>query len=99
MVVAAGAAGGCFLEPGALQKIQGLKLVIDLNAVPPAGIPDIDVTDKGAEKSGMICYGAVGVGGLKMKVHRKAIAALFESNDRVLEIRGIYDLAVQVAGF
>ena len=98
MVVAAGAAGVCFLESGALQRIQGLKLAIDLNAVPPAGIPDIDVTDKAAEKSGLICYGAVGVGGLKMKVHRKAIASLFESNDRILEIRGIYDLAVQVAG-
>ena len=98
MIVAAGAAGICFLESGALQKIRGLKLAIDLNAVPPVGIADIGVTDKAAEKFGVICYGALGVGGLKMKVHKKAIASLFESNDRVLETRAIYSLALQVAG-
>lgn len=98
LIVAAGAAGVCFLESGALQKIQGLKLAIDLNAVPPVGIADIGVMDKAVEKSGVICYGALGVGGLKMKVHKKALASLFESNDRVLETRTIYDMALQVAG-
>ena len=98
LIVAAGAAGVCFLESGALHRIQGLKLAIDLNAVPPVGIADIGVMDKAVEKHGVICYGALGVGGLKMKVHKKAIAALFESNDRVLETRTIYDMALQVAG-
>lgn len=56
LIVAAGAAGACFLESGALQKIQGLKLAIDLNAVPPVGIADISVMDKAVEKFGVICY-------------------------------------------
>jgi hypothetical protein len=98
LIIAAGAAGVCFLESGALQRLQGLKLAIDLNAVPPAGIADISVMDKAVADSGCIRYGAVGVGGLKMKVHKKAITTLFESNDRVLDIRAIYDLALQVAG-
>jgi len=98
IVVAAGAAGVCFLEAGSLEKISGLKLAIDLNAVPPVGIADIVVMDKAVEKSGVICYGALGVGGLKMKVHKKAIGTLFESNDRVFETRAIYELALQVAG-
>lgn len=98
LIVAAGAAGVCFLESGALQRIHDLKLAIDLNAVPPVGIADIGAMDKAVEKSGVICYGALGVGGLKMKVHKKAIASLFESNDRVLETRTIYDMALQVAG-
>jgi len=98
IIVAAGAAGVCFLESNALQRIRGLKLAIDLNAVPPLGIADIGVTDKAVEKHGIICYGALGVGGLKMKVHKKAVASLFEANDRVLETRSIYDLALQVAG-
>lgn len=98
IIVAAGAAGVCFLETGSLGKIAGLKLTIDLNAVPPVGIADIGVMDKAVEKSGVICYGALGVGGLKMKVHKKAIATLFETNDRVLETRAIYALALQVAG-
>ncbi len=98
IIVAAGATGVCFLEAGALGKISGLKLAIDLNAVPPVGIANISVMDKAVEKSGVICYGALGVGGLKMKVHKKAIATLFESNDRVFETRAIYELALQVAG-
>ncbi len=98
IIVAAGAAGVCLLEAGSLTRISGLKLAIDLNAVPPVGIADIGVMDKAVEKPGVICYGALGVGGLKMKVHKKAIATLFESNDRVLDTRAIYALALQVAG-
>ena len=98
IIVAAGAAGVCFLEAGSLEKITGLKLAIDLNAVPPVGLADLGVMDKAVEKAGIVCYGALGVGALKMKVHKKAIATLFESNDRVLETRDIYALALQVAG-
>lgn len=98
IVVAAGAAGVCFLPEGSLKKIAGLKLAIDLNAVPPNGIADISAMDKAVEKSGVLCYGALGVGGLKMKVHRQCIASLFESNDRVLETRTIYAQALKTAG-
>ena len=98
VIVAAGAAGVCFLEQGTLQKLSGLKVAIDLNAVPPTGIADIGAMDKAADKHGVVCYGALGVGGLKMKVHRRAITSLFESNDRILDTRAIYELALQVAG-
>jgi hypothetical protein len=54
--------------------------------------------DKATEKFGVLCYGAIGVGGLKMKVHRRAVASLFESNDCVLDTRAIYALALEVAG-
>ncbi len=98
LVVAAGAAGVCFLPEGSLEATDGLSVAIDLNAVPPTGISDISVTDMGTEKHGMICYGAIGVGGTKMKVHRKAVASLFEANDRVLDTEQIYALALEVAG-
>jgi hypothetical protein len=98
LIIAAGAAGVCFLDTDALQRIPGLKLAIDLNAVPPAGIADIGVMDKAVEKNDVNRYGAIGVGGLKMKVHKKAISSLFEANDRVLDVRAIYELALQVAG-
>ncbi|MCA9047712.1 MAG: bifunctional NADP-dependent methylenetetrahydromethanopterin dehydrogenase/methylenetetrahydrofolate dehydrogenase, partial [Planctomycetaceae bacterium] len=96
MVFAAGAAGVCFLPEGALQTLSSLRIAVDLNAVPPVGIADISVTDKAAEKHGTLCYGAIGVGGLKMKVHRRAVASLFESNDRVLTTAEIYQLARQL---
>lgn len=98
LVVAAGAAGVCFLPEGTLEAMNGLSVAIDLNAVPPTGISDIGVTDKAAEKHGTICYGAIGIGGTKMKVHRKAVASLFEANDRLLDTEQIYVLALQVAG-
>ncbi len=98
IVIAAGAAGICFLSESALSRIDGLKLAIDLNAVPPVGIADIGPMDKAAEKSGVICYGALGVGGLKMKVHRQAVKSLFETNNRVLDTQEIYELALHVAG-
>ena len=56
------------------------------------------MTDKAVEKFGVICYGALGVGGLKMKVHKKALSSLFATNDQVLEQRAIYRLALEVAG-
>lgn len=98
LVVAAGAAGICFLPEGSLQSLDALQVAIDLNAVPPTGIADVAATDKAVTKSDVICYGALGVGGTKMKVHRQAIAALFEANDRVLDTAEIYDIALQVVG-
>jgi hypothetical protein len=98
IIVAAGAAGVCFLPENALSRLVGVRLAIDLNAVPPVGIADIGVMDKTVEKSGVLCFGALGVGGLKMKVHKQAVASLFESNDRILETRSIYELALKVAG-
>ena len=41
--------------------------------------------DKGKEKDGVIGYGAIGVGDTKMKIHKAAIAKLFERNDQVLD--------------
>ena len=98
VIIAAGAAGVCFLPKGSLSKNSGARIAIDLNAVPPVGIEDIGVMDKAVEKSGVLCFGALGVGGLKMKVHKLAVASLFEANDCVLETRPIYDLALKIAG-
>ena len=75
------------------QACPTLKVAIDLNAVPPLGIEGVEATDKGVEHDGVICYGAIGVGDTKMKIHKAAIARLFESNDQVLDAEEIYQLA------
>jgi hypothetical protein len=58
-------------------------VLVDLNAVPPSGIEGIGPADKAARVEGLdaavVAYGPIGVGGLKMKIHRRAISALFES--------------------
>ena len=91
LVIAAGAAGVVLLPRSA--RTPALRVAIDLNAVPPLGIEGVGVSDKAAEQGGVICYGAIGVGDTKMKVHRAALASLFERNDLVLDAEEIYQLA------
>jgi hypothetical protein len=93
LVVAAGAAGVVLLPKAARVACPTLKVAIDLNAVPPLGIEGVEVTDKGAERDGVISYGAVGVGDTKMKVHKAAVARLFESNDQVMDAEEVFALA------
>jgi len=97
LVIAAGAAGIELLSAKERPKASSLQVVIDLNAVPPAGIGGIQPQDKAVERDGQICYGALGVGGLKMKIHKAAIARLFQSNDVVLDADEIYALGKEVA--
>jgi hypothetical protein len=91
LVIAAGAAGVTLLPRTA--RTTELRVAIDLNAVPPLGIEGVEVMDKGKERDGMIGYGAVGVGDTKMKVHKAAVARLFESNDQVLDAEEVYAIA------
>ncbi len=88
-----GAAGAVLLPLSARAACPTLRVAIDLNAVPPLGIEGVEVTDKGAEREGVLCYGAVGVGDTKMKVHKAAVARLFERNDQVLDAEEVYALA------
>ena len=80
------------------RAIPALKVAIDLNAVPPAGIEGIEVTDKAAERDGTICYGAIGVGGTKMKIHKACLAKLFEANDQLLDTVAIYQTGEALQG-
>ena len=96
LVVAAGAAGAVLLPKKLRLGAAALKVAIDLNGVPPAGIEGVELNDKAADRDGQLCYGALGVGGTKMKVHRAAIRRLFESNNTVLDAEEAYALALQL---
>ncbi|HEY2785128.1 MAG TPA: methylene-tetrahydromethanopterin dehydrogenase N-terminal domain-containing protein [Fimbriiglobus sp.] len=95
LVVAAGAPGALLLPKKYRSSAKHLRLLIDLNAVPPAGIEGVEVTDKATTRDGIIGYGAIGVGGTKMKIHKAAIAELFARNDAVLDIEEIYQIALR----
>lgn len=90
LIVAAGAAGVELLSETKWRELSQLNVLIDLNAVPPLGIGGIQVMDKGVDHHGVICYGALGVGGMKMKIHKAAINKLFEANNQVLDTAAIY---------
>ena len=68
-----------------LEQATELRVAIDLNAVPPLGIEGIELTDKGVQRGNRVDYGALGVGGLKMKIHKASVASLFESNSRAID--------------
>jgi hypothetical protein len=85
LIVAAGAAGVTLLGTTGRGLVDRVVALIDLNAVPPAGIEGIAATDKARQEGTAVVYGALGVGGTKMKIHRAAIRRLFESNDAVLD--------------
>jgi hypothetical protein len=83
-VVAAGAAGVA-LAPADVIRSAGPMVLIDLNAVPPTGIEGVEPGDKAKSREGALCWGALGVGGTKMKIHKRAIQELFTANDRVID--------------
>ncbi len=92
LIFAAGAAGIVLLPRSALPACKALKVAIDLNAVPPLGIEGVQVHEKAVERDGVLYYGAIGVGETKMKLHRAAVAKLFESNDQVMDAEEVYAL-------
>jgi hypothetical protein len=89
----AGPAGVCLVPKAAWAGRAGLHAAADVNAVPPLGIEGIEVMDNGTEREGVKVFGALGVGGLKMKIHKACIARLFEKNDLVLDAEAIADVA------
>ena len=91
LVVAAGAAGVVLLPLALRQACADLRVAIDLNAVPPARNRGLGGhATRRVERDGVICYGAIGVGETKMKIHKAAIARLFESNDQILDAEEVF---------
>jgi hypothetical protein len=97
IVIAAGAPGVELLSAAARAACKSLRVAIDLSAVPPVGLAGIEATDKAASRDGMACYGAIGVGGMKMKIHKAAIQQLFTANDQVLDAEEIFRIAQGLA--
>ena len=96
IVLNAGPAGVSLIPRAAWTGRQTLKAVADVNAVPPLGVEGIEVTDDAVDRGGVTVFGALGVGKLKMKIHKACIARLFERNDLVLDAETIFDIAREV---
>jgi len=96
LLLNAGGAGISLVPHAAWAGRAGLRAAADVNAVPPPGIEGIEVTDNGADRHGVTVFGALGVGNLKMKIHKACIARLFERNDVVLDAETIADVAASL---
>src|SRR5688500_8685699 len=93
LLLSAGGFGVRLVPRDAWAKRPGLRAAADVNAVPPLGIEGIEATDNGVDRDGITTFGALGIGGLKMKIHKACVARLFERNDLVLGVWRILDVA------
>ena len=93
IVLAAGKAGVELLGEDGWSGHPSLELVADVNTAPPAGIAGIDLMDRGTERAGKRAFGGIGIGALKLRLHRACVARLFDSNDLVLDAEEIYAIA------
>lgn len=91
-----GAAGVELVSEEVWSGIPSLQLIADINAVPPLGIGGIDMNDNGEERHGRISFGAIGIGGPKMKVHRTCIERLFEANNVIMDAEEVYAVAKEL---
>src|SRR5689334_3120767 len=62
LLLNAGPAGVQLVPKAAWANLSKLRVVADLNAVPPLGIDGVEVTDADVERNGKRAFGALGVG-------------------------------------
>jgi methylenetetrahydrofolate/methylenetetrahydromethanopterin dehydrogenase (NADP+) len=96
IVVAAGPAGVQVLRSEAWSASPTIELLVDYNAAEPAGIEGVEAGDDLGERDGKLVLGALGVGGHKMKTHKECVRRLFERNDLVLNVDGVYAVAQEI---
>ncbi|MCJ2076817.1 NADP-dependent methylenetetrahydromethanopterin/methylenetetrahydrofolate dehydrogenase [Methylobacterium sp. E-016] len=97
LVFSAGAIGIELLPESAWKDEASIEFVADYNAQPPLGFGGIDAMDKGKDRHGKKSFGALGIGGLKLKLHRACVGQLFDSTEQVLDAEEIYALAKKMA--
>ena len=88
-----GPAGVQMVPKSAWTPVKTLKVAVDLNAVPPLGLEGVEVNDSGANRNGVVVFGAFGVGNFKTKLHKACIKRLFTRNDLVLDAETIAEIA------
>jgi hypothetical protein len=98
LIVAAGAAGVTLLDAAGRAAAARARVIIDLNAVPPAGVAGIKPTDKARPDGDALLYGALGVGVLKMKIHKAALARIFTDTAAFLDAEALLAIGDSLAG-
>jgi methylenetetrahydrofolate/methylenetetrahydromethanopterin dehydrogenase (NADP+) len=93
LVLAAGPAGVELLPEEVWRKLDSIEVLADFNAAEPLGIAGTDAQDDMEDYDGKKVLGALAIGGPKMKVHKTCIRRLFETNEAVLDVDGVYEIA------
>ncbi len=93
IVLTAGPAGVEVLPHEVWTRNPTLELLADYNAAEPLGIGGVKATDDLVERDGKRVLGALGIGDPKMRTHKACIRLLFERNDVILDVDGVYEVA------
>ena len=96
IVFGAGKAGIRLLDASQWQQHDTIEILADVNTAEPPGFEGIDMTDRNIERFGKKIFGGLGIGALKLKLHRTCIEKLFTSNDQILDANVIYEIARQM---
>jgi hypothetical protein len=97
IVISAGAAGHELADAASWQESAVTTRVADLNPEPPHGLGGLEASDKAKSYGGKLAFGALGIGGLKLKLHRACIGRLFMAHDQVFDAREILAIAKEMA--
>ena len=96
LVLAAGPAGIEVLPESVWREVESIEVLADFNAAEPLGIEGTDAQDDFEEHDGKRVLGALAIGGPKMKVHKTCVRRLFETNEAVLDVDGVYEIAKEL---
>ena len=94
-VFAAGPAGTQILRRSGWAQ-EGVRVVVDYSAAEPVGVEGVERGDSLEEEDGVRKLGALAVGGPKMKLQKACIRRMFESKGTVMDLEGVYDVALEV---
>lgn len=95
-LVAAGPAGVAILSRVGRDVFPNLRVAVDLNAVPPAGLGNVKPGDADRDRDGVRVWGPIGVGNLKMRVHKASVRALFDADPVVLDLTEVFAIGRRV---
>ena len=96
LVLAAGPAGVELLPESIWKQLDSIEVLADFNAAEPLGIEGTDAQDELEDYDGKRVLGALAIGGPKMKVHKTCVRRLFESNEAILDVDGVYEIAKEL---
>jgi hypothetical protein len=91
-VLSTGPAGVQIIHSEDWLSRPGIKVLADLNVAPPYGIEGIAPQWRNHKLEGRITFGGLGIGHVKMQIHKTAVMSLFE-DERILDTLEIYELA------
>jgi methylene-tetrahydromethanopterin dehydrogenase len=85
VIFCAGRAGTQVLNRSQIGAAPGLKVIADVNAVPPAGLEGVGVMDDGADVEGSpaVAIGAMTMGNIKYQVEQAMFRLMLEAEDPV----------------